>query len=70
MPLSGFLSLPRKGRRVRSKDRNEAGTVEDPSGVGQVVPHPAEQGQDLGTGSSSPPTTVPLNSKNHVPSGM
>lgn len=56
---------------MRSKDRNEADAIKDPSEVGRIIPHPVESGEALGTGSNPTPRTIaPLNLKKHVASGM
>jgi len=70
MRLPGFLSLPRKDRRVRNKARSDAGPTQDPSGVDLAAPRPVESDPDLGTRSSTSPTFVPSTSQNRVSSGM
>jgi len=69
MPLPGFLSLPGKNRRARSKVRSEADATQDPTEASLVVPRPTESDPDLGTGSSTLQTSVPPTPQNRVSSG-
>ena len=70
MRLPGFLSLPRKDRRARSKARSEADAVRDPSEADLAVPRPVESDINLGIGSSTSPTFLPPALQNRAYSGM
>ena len=69
MPLPGFLSLPRKDRRTRSKDKREADANQDPGEAGLPPPPPMEADQDRGAGSRPLPTAAPLILQDRVSSG-
>ena len=66
MPL---LSLPRKGRRARSKARSETDAIQGPNESGLAVPRPTESGRDLGIGPSILRTFAPPTMQNRVSSG-
>jgi len=69
MRLPGFLSLPRKDRRARSRVRSEADAIQDPSRADLAISSPAGSDPDPGTGSSTLPTFGPSTSQNWVSSG-
>ena len=68
MPLPGFLSIPLKGRRARSKARSEADAIQDPSEDGLLI-LPTESDQDRGSRSRTVPATVTSTLQNQVSSG-